>query len=123
MSVQVQSNKLPINMLSRVSAALKDARHYDQMNHAATQLICNSLKPISSMNKDEIEILEDEVLDYFESREWLGEHPNRFRFESGSLFEYDKTSRAYIHCLKQAGCTTEKDAVSEYLKQLSEPEA
>ena len=39
---------------------------------------------------------------------------NQYRFENGSLFEYDAESNAYIHCYRRTGCTTMKTAVKEY---------
>ena len=42
----------------------------------------------------------------------------KYRFENGSLFEYDKDSNSYIHCFKNAFCTTKKEAIKEYEESL-----
>jgi hypothetical protein len=41
----------------------------------------------------------------------------QYRFEYGSLYEYDEESNAYIHIFKQAGCNNKRDAIREYEKQ------
>ena len=42
------------------------------------------------------------------------ENVEQYRFENGSLFEYDKNSNAYIHCYKNAFCNTKAKAVKAY---------
>ncbi len=38
----------------------------------------------------------------------------KYRFENGSLFEYDKESNSYIHCFKHAMYTTKNQAIAAY---------
>lgn len=42
----------------------------------------------------------------------------KYRFQQGSLYEYDENLHAYIHCFKQAGINTKIAAIREYEKQL-----
>jgi len=41
----------------------------------------------------------------------------QYRFQQGSLYEFDKEAHAYIHCYKRSGCTTKKQAIEEYEEQ------
>jgi len=38
----------------------------------------------------------------------------KYRFENGSLFEYDEESNAYYHVYKSANAKTKAQAVREY---------
>jgi|GEM_PF-4200914 len=38
----------------------------------------------------------------------------QYRFENGSLYEYDEDSNAYIHCYKNAFCNTKAKAIRAY---------
>lgn len=120
MSLQAQLNKQALNMLPKVSSALIDATYYDQMHHAAITMICDSYKPLIEMSAQELNDFDEMVVGVFREREWVGVHPERFRFDQGSLFEYNKDSNAYIHCFRQAGCNTKQKAINEYLSQSGE---
>ena len=41
----------------------------------------------------------------------------QYRFQQGSLYEYDEESHAYIHCYKRVGCNTKRQAIKEYEEQ------
>jgi hypothetical protein len=43
---------------------------------------------------------------------------DKYRFDNGSLYEFDKESNAYIHCYRRAGCNTKKKAINEYEEEL-----
>ncbi len=38
----------------------------------------------------------------------------QYRFENGSLFEYDAERKAYIHCFKNYYCNTKAKAIRAY---------
>lgn len=118
MSIQAQLNTQAINMLPKVKEVMQGARYKDSMYHSTLNMILDASKCLEDMTKEELESFQNLVLEYFEEREWVGEHPEQFRFDKGSLYEYDKTSDAYIHCFKQVGCNTKHKAIAEYLKQL-----
>ena len=40
--------------------------------------------------------------------------PEKYRFENGSLFEYNELQNAYIHCYKNAFNNTRAKAVAAY---------
>ncbi len=46
----------------------------------------------------------------------------KYRFQTGSLYEYDEEKDAYIHVFKNAFCTTKKSAIREYENQCEDEE-
>lgn len=46
---------------------------------------------------------------------------DKYRFENGSLFEYDEDAKAYIHCYRRAGCNTKRKAIKEYEEESQRP--
>lgn len=46
----------------------------------------------------------------------------KYRFITGSLFEYDEKSNAYIHCWKNAFDDTKKKAIKAYEKWIENEE-
>ena len=47
-----------------------------------------------------------------------GNNVDKYRFSMGSLFEFDVSSNAYIHCFKQVGVRTTKAAIEAYEDEL-----
>lgn len=122
MGLQAQLNERAFSMLPRVKEAMNGAKYRNAMYQSALSMILDSSKCLDDMDKDELETFQDLVLEYFNEREWIGDHPEQFRFEKGSLYQYDKKSGVYIHCFKQVGFNTKTKAVEEYLRQLKDGE-
>lgn len=46
----------------------------------------------------------------------------QYRFETGSLYEYDNDSNSYIHCYKNAFANTKAKAIRAYEQSLDIPQ-
>lgn len=42
----------------------------------------------------------------------------QYRFQNGSLFEYNKDDNSYVHCYRRAGADTKAKAIKEYEEEL-----
>tara|TARA_R110000744_G_scaffold58169_1_gene121437 strand:+ start:130 stop:357 length:228 start_codon:yes stop_codon:yes gene_type:complete len=50
------------------------------------------------------------------TRECITMKTEQYRFENGSLYEYDIESNSYIHCYKNAFANTKAKAIRAYLE-------
>lgn len=120
MTTQYEINKKHLLSMLKVQKAMFSSKYEESMLHSALTIMKDHSSLVQNMNDVEKQLLEEIIIEYFNERQWIGEHPSAFRFDKGSLFKFDEESDAYIHCFKRVGCNTEAKAIAGYFEELNQ---
>jgi intracellular sulfur oxidation DsrE/DsrF family protein len=73
MTIQTLLNTTAISFFPKVKSAIESAEGFEanQMNYATVQACNNSVKPIDSMTKTQLEKFEADLIESFQFKNWI----------------------------------------------------
>jgi hypothetical protein len=120
MGLQASMNQNAVDMLPKIKAAIEAADGFDanQMKCSIIRGCLNTSPSLVEKTLAQLEAFQDDFIEYFKRQGWLVEQPaaDQFRFQNGSLYEYDSDQHDYVHCFKNAFCNTKKKAIGAYFE-------